>query len=163
VPKYVTRNSKGQVIAAYSNPQFARHAPLPDDDLGLLAYMSSTAQGRLLAEINLTIDDIRQAGVRPGLFVDRDADGNVVATHERPLRDGHELTPLDDPSLQRFLADETPPAPPPGFAFTYNSAHRWRVLRTSDNTVVSDNLETMAACADAADRLTNARARFQKE
>jgi hypothetical protein len=160
MPKYVTRNAKGQVIAAHSQPQFARHAPIADNDRDLIAYMNANPVARLLAEVNLTADDIARACTRPGLYVDRDADGNVVATHERPLRDGHELAPLEDPALQRFLAGEKPPAPPPGFAFTYNASHKWRLLRTADNAVLVDQLETPAACAAAAARHAEVRAKF---
>ena len=162
MPKFVTRDAKGRVIAAHSAPQYARHAPIADNDQSLLGYMTDNPVARLLAEVNLTADDIVRACTRPGLYVDRDADGSVVATHERPLRDGHELAPLEDPALQRFLAGEKPPAPPPGFSFTFN-AGRWRVLRSSDNTVLADRLETPAACAAAAERFITDRKTFRQE
>ncbi len=160
MPKYIERNAKGEIIAAYSQPQYQRQASVQDNDAGLARHMTGTPLGQLLAAVNLTVDDIRQAATRPGLFVDRDANGNVMATHERPLRNGHELASLEDPALQRFLNGEKPPAPPPGFAFTYNASHKWRLLRTADNAVLVDHLETPAACAAAAARHTEVRAKF---
>lgn len=67
--------------------QFTRHAPIADNDRELIACMTGNPLGQLLAEINVTVDDIRRASARPGLFVDRDTDGSVLATHERPLRE----------------------------------------------------------------------------
>jgi hypothetical protein len=161
--KFIERDSRGVVIAAYSVPQYSTQASLREDDPALSAYFDASPLSRVLAEAGLTIDDVRQAATRTGLFVDRDRDGNVLATHERPLRDGHELASLADPSLQRFLAGEKPPSAPEGFVFTYNAAHQWRVTRLEDLVVVADNLETAAACADAADRLLNTRVQFQAQ
>lgn len=102
---YVNRNKRGDIVGAWSNPQYRTQDAVPPSNSGLIKYINSTPLGQRLAAMGLTVDDIKSLSVRgPGMYIDRGADGQVVGAWDTPRRDGQELVPLDDAALQAFLS-----------------------------------------------------------
>ena len=55
--KYIERNSNGAIVGAWSALAYPQRAAVPDNNNGLLAYLCTTAIGRKLADLDITIDD----------------------------------------------------------------------------------------------------------
>ena len=155
---YIERDERGAVIAAWTERQYPTQAALREDDPALFKYLNASPLSIKLAAIDLTLDDLVQIVTRVGVYVDRDASGLIVASYDRPLRNGHEMVPRELPELQRFLAKVAAPIAPEGYAFRFiEGAGKFRVLRLRDNFAVADGLESLAACAVAAAPFANAR------
>lgn len=102
---YVSWDQRGNIVGAWSNRQHEAQDAVQPTNSKLIKYINSTPLGQRLGAVGLTVDDIRSLSVRaPGLYVDRDAEGQVIGASDTPRRNEHELVPLDDPDLQAFLA-----------------------------------------------------------
>jgi hypothetical protein len=155
---FVERNDRGEIIGAWTCRRYATQEAVADNDISLIRYMGRDALGEKLLAVGLSVDDIVQAAKKLGVYVDRDIQGSVVAVHDAPLHDGHELASRENPEVVRFQSDTPPPKLPDGFSATYvNEAIKWRVVRMSDLAVLESGLDSLAACAAAAKRFATAR------
>lgn len=103
---FVNRSSKApyKITGAWSAPQFPGQEEMRSDDGDLQRYVNATPVGRALATLGISIDDLRQALVRrAGLYVDRSATGAVTRVFAEPMRDAHEMLPMDAPEVLEFL------------------------------------------------------------
>ncbi len=112
MPFYVTRSTARHrnVIGAWSEPQFKYQEEVADDDASLGAYLNRSRISQKLAAMNLSSDDLVQLArldeLVPRVFVDRDADGMIVAEYDEPQRPGHEGTHPDDAGLAYFRVEQ---------------------------------------------------------
>ena len=110
MPFFVTRSTARHrnIIAAYSEPQFKHQEHLPDTDPDLLVYTHRDALSKKLAMLGISTDDVTSIARRDqvAVYVDRDADGAIVAAFDQPQRLGHESTLAADAALHHFYAEQ---------------------------------------------------------
>lgn len=143
---YVQRDAKGQICAAYSEAQFRTQESVPNDNPGLVAYLTRSVLSRaLFTNVGLSVDDIALLATRTGKYVERGSDEEVISATAEPQRDFQELLPNNAAELVAFLQQEPPEPEPAGFRYQF-APNGWRILGLGDSSLLAQGLPNREAC-----------------